>query len=83
MQYKLEEQLMSEKLQGSLPFTETLYHGTSKTDPMKIVNSEEGFDLRFANSKCLWGKALYFSISSSYSHEYAYQLPLTREQFKN
>ena len=31
-----------------------LYHGTSKTDPQSIYDSEEGFDIRFSNVG-MWG----------------------------
>ena len=49
----------------------TLFHGTRGTDPEKIFDSEEGFDMRFS-SDGLWGRANYFAVNSSYSNAYAH-----------
>jgi hypothetical protein len=49
-----------------------LFHGTSKTDPKSIYESEEGFNINYSNAG-LWGKANYFAFKSSYSNaNYAY-----------
>ena len=47
-----------------------LYHGTGKTPPQAIYDSEEGFNLNYANVG-MWGKANYFAFNSSYSNSYA------------
>lgn len=53
---------------------EPLFHGTSKTAPELIYQSEEGFNLNYSNVG-MWGKANYFAFNSSYSNkDYAYAL---------
>jgi hypothetical protein len=51
-----------------------LYHGTGKTPPKAIYESEEGFNINYANDG-MWGKANYFASNSSYSNAYASVLP--------
>ena len=46
-----------------------LWHGTKETDPEKIIDGEEGFDIKFANQG-VWGKGLYFANKARYSDEY-------------
>jgi hypothetical protein len=40
-----------------------LYHGTGQTPPQSIYDSEEGFNLNYANVG-MWGKANYFAFKS-------------------
>lgn len=56
-----------------------LWHGTSVTDPSVIIQSQEGFDVRFGRENCMWGKAVYFAKNASYSRAYAYK---TRDSFR-
>ena len=49
-----------------------LFHGTGDTPPMKIYDSEEGFDMRFS-AQGMWGQANYFAVNASYSNSYAHQ----------
>ena len=49
-----------------------LFHGTSDTQPEKIYQSEEGFDMRFSRDG-MWGQANYFAVDADYSDQYAYQ----------
>jgi hypothetical protein len=51
-----------------------LFHGTSKTNPLAIYSSEEGFNMNYANEG-MWGKANYFAANSVYSNSYKFQLP--------
>jgi hypothetical protein len=51
-------------------FEMILYHGTRKTPPDKIYNSEEGFNINYSNEG-LWGKGIYFALNSNYSNMYA------------
>lgn len=46
-----------------------MFHATNNTDPKIIYESEEGFNVNYANQG-MWGKALYFAENSSYSDEY-------------
>jgi hypothetical protein len=48
-----------------------LFHGTRSCNPYEIIESEEGFDMRFSNEG-LWGKGVYFAENASYSHNYAH-----------
>lgn len=66
--FQLEKTRMMEA-NGKAPKVKKLYHGTGETDPSKIYNSEEGFDLRFARAGN-YGVALCFAIESAYSHDY-------------
>ncbi len=50
-----------------------LFHGTRNNDPSDIYKSSEvGFDMKFANSGGRYGKGIYFSTNSSYSHSFAH-----------
>lgn len=51
-----------------------LFHGCRHTDPLKISNSEEGFDLRHSRGGS-WGFANYFAANANYSDKYAYCTP--------
>lgn len=46
-----------------------LFHGSSKTDPLEIINDYIGFDMNYASGG-LWGRGLYFAAKSSYAHRY-------------
>ena len=56
-----------------------LFHGTKGTNPSNVYLSEEGFDLRFSNCNCLWGRGIYFSNTASYSQDYAHQTTQGRQ----
>ena len=47
----------------------SLWHGTSGTDPMVIINGEEGFDIKYSQAG-KWGKGLYFAKMASYSNKF-------------
>jgi len=50
-----------------------LFHGTRHNNPSDIYKgSEVGFDMKFANPCGRYGKGIYFSTNSSYSHSYAH-----------
>ena len=49
-----------------------LFHGTSKTDPKEIYESDEGLDIRFSKFG-MYGQGIYFADNSRYSHKYAYK----------
>ena len=51
-----------------------LFHGCRRTDPLKISNSEEGFDVRHSQGGS-WGFANYFAANANYSDKYAYYTP--------
>jgi len=52
-----------------------LFHGTRTTDPSLVYKGEEGFDMRFSEGG-MWGKAVYFAVNSSYSHNgYSFKIP--------
>ena len=46
-----------------------LYHGSKQTEPKKIYDSEEGFNMLYSREG-MWGKACYFAQKASYSHDY-------------
>lgn len=48
-----------------------LFHGCNQTDPKLIWQSEDGLDIRFANSGAL-GQGIYFANNSAYSNSFAY-----------
>lgn len=51
----------------------TLFHGTSRTEPVLIFNAAEGFDHRYANKEGLWGEGIYFASNARYSHDWAFR----------
>ena len=61
---------MSEKNKGHVN-ERMLFHGTKRTEPKKIYDSEQGFDSRLA-SEGLWGTGTYFAVKAAYSDRYAY-----------
>ena len=52
---------------------QTLWHGTSKTNPKDIYNGEEGFDMKYSH-KGMWGRGVYFARNAKYSDTYAYNI---------
>jgi hypothetical protein len=56
---------------GAKPDVRYLYHGTSKTAPKFIYESEEGFDLRYSPGG-MWGCANYFAVNAAYSYNYKF-----------
>lgn len=69
---------MSEKNKGDINEKE-LFHGTSATDPEKIYQSEDGFDMRYSR-KGLWGQGSYFAEMASYSDQYSYSMGAGQKQ---
>lgn len=60
-----------------------LFHGTTRTDPKEIYESEYGIDFRFSREG-LYGKGTYFADNSNYSNQYAFHCtgqPNTRQMF--
>ena len=55
-----------------------LYHGTRKSNPVDIVTSEWGLDMRYANEKGHYGAGIYFADNASYSNRYAYVDPVLK-----
>ncbi len=49
-----------------------LFHGSLKTPPVKIYESDEGFDFRFSDGG-LWGKGAYFAVKASFSNHFSYK----------
>ncbi len=47
-----------------------LYHGTRKTSPDKIWNSDLGFDPRFSRHGNYHGYGVYFSSQASFAHRW-------------
>ena len=48
-----------------------LFHGSSRTDPKLIYESEDGLDIRFSNPG-MFGTGVYFANNSAYSNTYAF-----------
>ena len=51
-----------------------LFHGTKRIPPVKIYNSEQGFDNRLS-SRGMWGEGAYFADKAKYSNDYAFTTP--------
>jgi len=51
-----------------------LFNGTGGADPIYIYTGEEGFDKR-KDKGTMWGRAIYFSVNSSYSHSFSFSAP--------
>ncbi|XP_028405175.1 protein mono-ADP-ribosyltransferase PARP12-like [Dendronephthya gigantea] len=73
IRYSFQKAVLLEKVSGSVEGLneKMLFHGTSKTPPKKIWQSEDGFDLRYSR-RGMWGIGSYFAQNSSYSDNYAY-----------
>ena len=53
-----------------------LFHGTTSTDPMLVIESHEGLDHRFnGKNATMYGKGVYFHKESRYCHSYAHVTP--------
>ncbi len=76
--YEHSRKRMSEKNHGIVN-EKKLFHGCSETPPIKIYNSEQGFDNRLA-SKGVWGEGAYFAAKASYSNNYAHITPERHQQ---
>lgn len=51
-----------------------LFHGTRTHNPKSIFrNSEIGFEMEYAKTNGKYGKGIYFSTNSSYSHSFAFR----------
>ena len=48
-----------------------LFNGSRRTNPMDILKSDTGLDVRFSN-KGFYGKGIYFADNSNYSKYFAY-----------
>lgn len=69
---------MSDKNSGQVN-EKQLFHGTKKTPPIKIYNSEQGFNNRLS-SPGVWGTGAYFAVRAKYSDKYAHTTPEGRKQ---
>ncbi len=76
--YEYSRKRMSEKNHGIVN-EKKLFHGCRETPPIKIYNSEQGFDNRLA-SKGYWGEGSYFAAKASYSDRYAHTTPERHKQ---
>ena len=50
-----------------------LFHGTGSNQPMEIVCSEDGLDVRHS-CKGSWGYAIYLAETASYANQFAHKL---------
>ena len=57
-----------------LEMLKLLFHGTYKTDPVLIYNSEDGLDIRFSKEG-YYGQGIYFAEDPAYSDVYGYVIP--------
>lgn len=55
-----------------------LFHGTSKTEPAVIFQSDSGLDSRLGRG--LWGQGTYYAKNSFYSHDYCFRTPANQCQ---
>ena len=69
---------LSEKNNGQIN-EKCLFHGSGKIPPVKIYNSECGFDNRLS-SQGMWGMGTYFAETAKYSNSYAYNTPEGHKQ---
>jgi hypothetical protein len=69
--YQQSRKRMADKNNGQVN-EKVLFHGTSSTPPIKIYNSEQGFDNRLASPTLLWGAGSYFAAKAKYSNHYAF-----------
>lgn len=68
--YAKEKQLMQAKYGEGIEIEKQLFHGSNKTRPDIILESEEGFDVKFAKGGW-YGKGIYFSDNFKYSDKFA------------
>jgi RNA recognition motif-containing protein len=76
--YDRSRKRMSDKNSGKINERD-LFHGTRAVPPIKIYNSEQGFDNRLS-SQGMWGEGAYFAVNASYSDRYAYTTPEGHKQ---
>ena len=76
--YSQSHKRMSNKNSGEVNERE-LFHGTRNVPPVKIYNSEQGFDNRLS-SRGMWGEGAYFAVRAAYSDRYAYTTPEGHKQ---
>ena len=69
--YDQSRKRVSDKTNGQL-YEKELFHGTRMTRPIKIYNSEQGFDNRLSSRAGLWGEGAYFAVRAKYSDGYAF-----------
>ena len=77
--YAQEKKRMEKKNNGAHN-EKDLFHGSSKTKPHNIYNSESGFDMRFS-AEGMWGIANYFAVDASYSNSYVYSCSHQKQMF--
>jgi hypothetical protein len=65
---------------GQPPKVKMLYHGTSKTQPERIYQQKEGFDMRYSPGG-MWGLANYFAVNASYSDAYSHTSNGSKQMF--
>ena len=68
--YEQSRKRMSDKNGGEVN-EKWLFHGTKNIHPVKIYNSEQGFDNRLS-SQGMWGEGTYFADKAKYSAGFAY-----------
>mmetsp|Transcript_45696 Transcript_45696/g.33412 ORF Transcript_45696/g.33412 Transcript_45696/m.33412 type:complete len:174 (+) Transcript_45696:1474-1995(+) len=61
-------------------FMKHLFHGSSRTNPKLIYESEDGLDIRFSNAGA-YGQGVYFANNSQYSSGYAFALRNRHQMF--
>ncbi len=71
---------LKEKYAGEDPLIKILHHGTGNNKPEIIYQSEEGFNINYSNEG-MWGRAIYFAVNSSYSHNYSFNAGPFRQMF--
>ena len=71
--YKEKELLQHKYDDEDILIEKMLFHGTRQTDPVLLIDTEEGFDMRFSSSG-MWGPGIYFAEDASYSHKYSHSL---------
>ena len=71
--YQRDKKRMYQKNNGNVNEKE-LFHGSGNTDAHVILDSEEGFDMRYS-AQGMWGHANYFAEDARYSNNYAYSKP--------
>ncbi|TNV84461.1 hypothetical protein FGO68_gene12245 [Halteria grandinella] len=73
--FHMESSMIEKKLQSKEAVNiRYLFHGTSQTPPSAIYQSEQGFNLCYANDG-MWGRANYFAAKAFYSITYSHVLP--------
>lgn len=72
--YRMERDIIMSR-RGAANLNELyLFHGTSKTEPLKIATSPDGFVIAAGRSNTLYGQGGYLAEKARYSHHYAHKL---------